>query len=129
MQQNTSGDCIKSSVKSIVLVMTIILSGCKQATTPTPMIATETLTATDTPNLENSAAQAVLKTAMGDFLIVSARFVEEVNGVKPNAGEKILLVYLKPARAATIGASHISARGFRQDDSRHNQWRNLHPGQ
>ena len=54
----------------------------------------EALTATDTPRLENGAAQAVLKTAMGDFLIVSARFVDEVNGVKPDSGEKILLVIL-----------------------------------
>jgi hypothetical protein len=74
--------------------MMIILAGCKQATTTTPSIATEAPTATDTPRPENEAAQAVLKTAMGDFLIVTARDVAEVNGVKPGAGEKILLVIL-----------------------------------
>jgi hypothetical protein len=74
--------------------MMIILAGCKQATTTTPSIATEAPTATDTPRPENEAAHAVLKTAMGDFLIVTARDASEVNGVKPGAGEKILLVIL-----------------------------------
>jgi hypothetical protein len=85
---------MKYRLMSTVLVMMLILPGCKQATAPTFIIATEALMATDTPKPENGAVHAVLQTALGDFLIVSARFVAEANGVKPNSGEKILLVIL-----------------------------------
>jgi hypothetical protein len=85
---------MKTKLISTVLVIMIILSGCKQAATPTPLGATEVLMPTDTTKPENDDTQLVLKTAMGDFLIVAARFVDEVNGVKPEGGEEILLVIL-----------------------------------
>ena len=85
---------MKSILIRVVLVMMFYLSGCKQASKPTAMMATEALASTDTPKPADEADQTVLKTAMGDLLIVSARFVDEVNGVKPDAGEKILLVIL-----------------------------------
>jgi hypothetical protein len=85
---------MKSILISAVLVMMFCLSGCKQAATATPFAATEASMATDTPKPAKDATQPMLKTAMGDFLIVSARFVDEVNGVKPDSGEKILLLFL-----------------------------------
>jgi hypothetical protein len=85
---------MKSILISAVLVMMFCLPGCKQAATATPFAATEASMATDTPKPAKDATQPMLKTAMGDFLIVSARFVDEVNGVKPDSGEKILLVFL-----------------------------------
>jgi hypothetical protein len=80
---------MKSILKILVPVVLFIVSACNA-----PLAATEESKASDTPMPENDATQPVLKTSMGDFVIVSARFVDEVHGTKPNPGEKILLVIL-----------------------------------
>ena len=85
---------MKTVLISAILVMMIGLTACKQAATPTPLATREVLLATDTSKPAEDATQPVIKTSMGDFLIVSARFVDEVNGVKPDSGEKILLLIL-----------------------------------
>ncbi len=92
---NTQVNILKSILMHVILVLMFILSACKQAPAPTSFIASEAaVTATETPTPENGATQPVLKTALGDFQIVSARFVDEANGVKPGPGEKILLLIL-----------------------------------
>ena len=85
---------MKTVLISTILVMMIGLTGCKQAETPTPLAAIKALPVTDTPKAAEEATRPVIKTAMGDFLILAARFVDEVNGAKPTSGEKILLVFL-----------------------------------
>ena len=79
---------------STVLVLMFGLTACVQAATPIPFTTPKAVMVAETPQPANEANQSVLKTSMGDFRIVSARFVDEVNGAKPGPGEKILLVIL-----------------------------------
>jgi hypothetical protein len=106
-QEHLSKTMMKTVLISTFLVMMIGLTGCKQAATATRLAATEALPVTDTPKAAEEATRPVIKTSMGDFLIVTARFVDEVNGAKPNSGEKILLVFLsrpdnKPMEPSTF---------------------------
>ena len=80
---------MKSILKVLVPVILFIVSACNA-----PVAATEESGALATPTPGNDSAQPVVRTSMGDFVIVSARFVDEVHGTKPNPGEKILLVIL-----------------------------------
>jgi hypothetical protein len=80
---------MKSVLKIFVLVVMFSASACN-----VPLAATEAARALDTPKPEKDIAQPLIKTPAGDFVIVSARFVDEVHGDKPGPGEKILLVIL-----------------------------------
>ncbi|HLO14761.1 MAG TPA: hypothetical protein VK206_08030, partial [Anaerolineales bacterium] len=59
-----------------------------------------------------TAAQPLLKTAQGDFVILSARLVDEANGVKAQSGEKILLVILSRPGLAKLDPSEFSLETF-----------------
>lgn len=66
--------------------------------------------ATSAPNTE--AAQPLLKTEMGDFAIASARLVDEANGVRPQAGEKLLLVILTQRDLTNLNPDNFSLEAF-----------------
>ncbi len=78
---------MKPGVITFCLVLVLGMSAC------VPSVPA-TLTPTAAP------ANPILKTAVGDLAVASARRVEEVNGAQAEAGEKILLVILtKPGQA------------------------------
>jgi hypothetical protein len=54
----------------------------------------------------------VLKTSIGDFMIDSSRWVEEVNGVKPGLNEKILLVLLAGPGQTRLDPNNFSLEAF-----------------
>lgn len=85
--------------KIIVLILLFSQSACKQSELTTEVLAT--------PTMENNNIQPILKTSLGDLVIISAHFVDEVHGTKPNPGEKILLVILSQP-----GLEHLDPAGF-----------------
>lgn len=60
------------------------------------------------------AARRVLKTSIGDFTAVSTSFVEEVNGVKPEPGKKILLIELSRADGSKLEPANFPLADFQK---------------
>ncbi|MBI5951982.1 MAG: hypothetical protein HY865_10015 [Chloroflexi bacterium] len=98
---------MKSVLKIFVLVVMFSASACN-----VPLAATETARASDTPKPGNDIPQPLIKTTAGDFVIVSARFVDEVHGDKPAPGEKILLVILSQPGLERLDPSTFSLETF-----------------
>ena len=98
---------MKSILKIVVLVVMFGISACN-ATVAT----TEAPVASEMPIQENESAQPVMKTSLGDFVIVSSRFADEVHGTKPNPGEKILLVILSQPGKEGLGPNTFSLEAF-----------------
>ena len=53
-----------------------------------------------------------MKTSLGDFVIVSSRFVDEVHGEKPDSGEKILLIILSQPGLERLDPGTFSLEAF-----------------
>jgi hypothetical protein len=102
---------MKSILMTLIPVVMFSLLSCKPLETP-PVAATEKPEASATPSPESKAAQPVIKTSLGDFVIVSARFVDEVHGTKPNPGEKILLVILSQPGLERLDMATFSLEAF-----------------
>jgi hypothetical protein len=98
---------MKSILKILVLVVLFCVSACN-----TLLAATTEVKTSATPMPENDAAQPLVKTSMGDFVIVSARFADEVNGEKPASGEKILLVILSQPGLKRLDPGKFSLETF-----------------
>jgi hypothetical protein len=98
---------MKSILNIFVLVLLFSVSACSQSEAA-PSTATEEVKASET----QAAAQPVLKTSLGDFVIVSARFVDEVHGTKPKPGEKILLVILSQPGLEKLDMATFSLEAF-----------------
>lgn len=100
------------STRIVVLVAVMLfISACQPiSSTPLPLAPTEpdVLQAPVSPD----SAQPLLKTAQGDFVIASARLVDEANGVKPQAGEKILLVILTQPDLKNLDPGEFSLENF-----------------
>jgi hypothetical protein len=95
---NIEVNILKSNRMHFLVVLMFMLTACRQAPAPTSFTVTEAAVSAETPTPEKGATQAALKTTMGDFQIVAAKFVDEANGVKPGPGEKILLLILSRPR-------------------------------
>lgn len=109
---------MKTVLKTILITLVFCLSSCKPSSfTPSERATTEV----DTVNTSmpgTNPSQPILKTTMGDFVIVSVRFVEEVNGAKPQIGEKILLVFLTQPGSVKLDPAKFSLEEF--DNMIHN---------
>jgi hypothetical protein len=84
-----------NSVRIATLAAIVLFSSActPNSSTPLPPAATEP-DVLQAPTSGPEPAQPLLKTEQGDFVIAAARLVDEANGVKPQAGEKLLLVIL-----------------------------------
>jgi hypothetical protein len=98
---------MKSILKILVLVVLFCVSACN-----TPLAATTEVKTSATLIPENDAAQLLVKTSMGDFVIVSSRFADEVHGEKPAPGEKILLVILSQPGLERLDPGTFSLETF-----------------
>jgi hypothetical protein len=98
---------MKSVMKIFILVVLFSVSACGA-----PLAAIEESRTLDTPMPGNDAAQPVLKTSLGDLVIVSARFVDEVHGTKPGPGEKILLLILSQPGLERLNPATFSLETF-----------------
>lgn len=99
---------MKHQTLQLFLVLILGLGACT-TNPPAPQAVIET-----TPILAASATAEVLtiSTPMGEFVIASARFVEEVNGVKPGPGEKLLLIGLTKPGTDRLDPSSFSLEAF-----------------
>jgi len=102
---------MKSILKILIPLMLISLSACSQSQA-SPLAATKEVKASEALTPENNAVQPVLKTSLGDFIIVSTRFVDEVHGTKPKPGEKILLVTLSQPGLERLDPTTFSLEAF-----------------
>ena len=66
-----------------------------------------------TPVMAAPAGQ-VLNTTMGELVVVSSRFVDEVNGAQAGPGQKILLVVLDRPAEQKIDPSNFSLEDFQK---------------
>jgi len=99
--------------KLIIFVSAVLLSlsACMQPQT-SPLATAEETKTLETPISGNDIGQPLVKTSIGDFVIVSARFVDEVHGEKPNPGEKILLVILSQPGLERLDPNTFSLEAF-----------------
>lgn len=98
---------MKSILKILVPVVMFSVLACNA-----PGAATEESKALDTPMPKNDIALPLVKTSMGDLVIASARFVDEVHGEKPASEEKILLVILSQPGLARLDTGTFSLEAF-----------------
>ena len=104
---------MKPNLAILLLSLLLALTACTglpaRASSPTAVVmeATETQTLPPTEN-----PKPALKTSIGDFIIASSRWVEEVNGVKPGPDEKILLVLLAGPNQARLDPESFSLETF-----------------
>jgi len=98
----------------IAFLATIILfiSACAPAASTQPPTATIESSGLNASVSNTEVAQPLLKTAQGDFVISAARLVDEVNGVKPQSGEKLLLVVLTQPDLTNLDPSKFSLEAF-----------------
>jgi hypothetical protein len=90
----------------------LFISACAPvlSTQVPPAVTEQSELVTSAPSTE--ATQPLLKTALGDFVIASARLVEEANGVKPEAAEKLLLVILTKPDLTNLNPNEFSLEEF-----------------
>jgi hypothetical protein len=74
--------------------------------------ATEEMEVLNTPTSNANTAYPLLTTSMGDFIIVSARLVDEVHDTKAPPGEKFLLAVLARPNLAKLIPGEFSLESF-----------------
>ncbi len=92
---------MKPEVITFWLVMVLGMSACVPAVPPT-------LTPAAAPS------NPILKTAVGELAVASVRRVDEANGAKAGAGEKILLVILTQPGQAKLAPDSFPLEAFQK---------------
>ncbi len=99
---------MKPQILKLLLVLTLGLTACT-ANPPAPQDTTET---GPSPNASATTGDLSITTPMGEFVIASARFVDEVNGDIPGAGEKLLLIVLTKPGTQNLDPINFSLEEF-----------------
>ena len=102
----------KTNWTALCLTLVLCLSACNPLSSAPAATATATAVVSSPPTSNADAAHPLLKTALGDFVIASARLASEVHGDKPRAGEKILLVILARPGLVKLDPSEFSLEAF-----------------
>jgi hypothetical protein len=102
---------ISSARMAILAAIVLFISTCAPVSS-TPLPAARAPNALQEPAQSPDSTQPLLKTEQGDFAIASARLVDEANGVKPQAGEKLLLLILTQPDLAHLDPSNFSLEAF-----------------
>ena len=100
-----------TSIRVAALIM-LLVSACSPVSSTQLPAATTEPGELATPASNTDAAQPLLKTEMGDFVIASARLVDEANGAKPQAGEKLLLIILTQPDLTNLDPVSFSLESF-----------------
>lgn len=90
---------MKTKVMIFIITIAFLLAACTPSSislTPTTEKIEALPTQTSSPNIESSpdTVYPLIKTTMGDFIIVSARLVDEARDTKAPPGDKFLLLEL-----------------------------------
>ncbi len=107
---------MKHQILKVFLVLMLGLTACT-VNPPDPQVTTETA---PSPGAPATAEILSITTPMGEFVIASARFVDEVNGIKPGPGEKLLLIELTKPGMESLDPGDFSLEEFQtmvQDSS------------
>ena len=97
-------------IATLALIV-LFISACAPVSS-TPLPAETEPDALQAPTSGPESAQPVLKTEQGNFVIASARLVDEANGAKHQSGEKLLLVILTQPDLANLDPSKFSLQAF-----------------
>ena len=97
MQLNTKTVCTFISV-----IASLLFAACGPQSAPTETVATDSVT----------PSQLTLKTTMGDFVIVSARLVDEVHDSQAPSGQKFLLIGLVDSNMQKLVPGEFSLEDF-----------------
>ncbi|MGZ9223825.1 MAG: hypothetical protein ACXW4Q_17100 [Anaerolineales bacterium] len=103
---------MNSARMSLLAAMMICISACKPISSAPLPSATTQPDSLPAPTQSAEPAQPLLRTELGDFVIASARLVDEANGVKAEAGEKILLMILTQPDLTNLDPSTFSLEAF-----------------
>jgi hypothetical protein len=102
--------------KAIVLLLTIacLITACTPSSflTATPTIENNEVVSTPTSTAETE--YPLLKTTMGDFIIVSVRLVDEARDTKAPPGDKFLLVELARPGMEKLVMGEFSLESFQE---------------
>lgn len=96
---------------AILAAIVLFISACAPISS-TPLPAATEPDALQEPTQSPESGKPLLKTEQGDFVIAAARLVDEANGVKPEAGEKILLVILTQPGLTNLDPKNFSLEDF-----------------
>jgi hypothetical protein len=100
---------MKYSILFLVLLMMFGITACVK-NPASVQVTPNTIQSTDTKATGNQ----VYNTKMGQLTISSARIVDEVNGDKPNPGEKILLIILAGPSGEALKTDTFSLEEFQK---------------
>lgn len=103
---------MKPSIVTSILLITIVLSACAAglAIPPTPTV--DIISTLVTLDSQNDPVRPVISTSMGDFVVVSSRFVDEAHGDKPKDGEKFLMLILSQPGKDKLDPASFSLEEF-----------------
>ena len=102
---------INSARMALLAAIVLFISACTPVSS-TPLPAATEPNALQEPTQSPESGKPLLKTEQGDFVIAAARLVDEANGVKPQTGEKLLLVILTQPDLANLDPSQFSLQAF-----------------
>ncbi|MBL8056538.1 MAG: hypothetical protein JNK29_07550, partial [Anaerolineales bacterium] len=97
---------------SIVLSALLVSLAACQAAPAAPSPAAPALAESATPVAPSASRR--LQTAVGEFAVVAARYVEEANGTRPQPGERLLLVILAQPNLEPLTPNDLSLEAFEQ---------------
>jgi len=101
------------SIRQITFVIIVFfISSCNSLSSNSPTLTTGETTAFDTPASSVNTPFPLLKTTMGDFIVVSARLVDEAHENKAPSGYKFLLIGLAQPDLQKIVAGEFSFESF-----------------
>ncbi len=103
---------MKTKAKVIILAIASIITACTPSSfmTSTPKI--ENTAVVSTPTSTTDTEFPLLNTTMGDFIIVSARLVDEARDTKAPPGDKFLLVELARPGMEKLVMGEFSVESF-----------------
>ena len=102
--------------KGIIFLITIafLLTACTPAFSNTVTQASEKTEVFTTPISSPEETHPLIKTTMGDFIIVSARLVDEARDTKAPPGDKFLLVELASPGMEKLVMGEFSFEAFQE---------------
>ncbi len=105
---------MKTKAKLLLLTIACLITACTPSTFMTATPTIEKIEVVNTPTSNSETAYPLLKTAMGDFMIVSARLVDEARDTKAPPGDKFLLVELARPGMEKLILGEFSLESFQE---------------
>jgi hypothetical protein len=95
-----------------LMIIVFLISSCNSLSSNSPISTTGETAAVDTPASIVKTTFPLLKTSMGDFIVVSTRLVDEAHENKAPSGSTFLLIGLARPDLQKIVAGEFSFESF-----------------